>query len=90
MAVVMLVCGDSLTNKYKGKTVLSEDERYELVQHCRYVDEIITDAPWFPSLEFLREHKVRITHKYCVGDLRKGISTNLYKANFINHCKYVR
>ncbi|XP_056414765.1 choline-phosphate cytidylyltransferase B isoform X4 [Hyla sarda] len=52
------VCSDELTHKYKGFTVMNENERYEALRHCRYVDEVITDAPWTLTPEFLEKHKI--------------------------------
>ncbi|XP_063811776.1 choline-phosphate cytidylyltransferase B isoform X5 [Pseudophryne corroboree] len=52
------VCSDELTHKYKGFTVMNEIERYEALRHCRYVDEVITDAPWTLTAEFLEKHKI--------------------------------
>ena len=37
---------------------MNESERYEALRHCRYVDEIIKDAPWVIDIEFLAKHKV--------------------------------
>ena len=55
------MCSDKLTHKYKGFTVLSDEERYDAVSHCRYVDEIVRDAPWIVTPEHLKRYKV------CVG-----------------------
>ncbi|KAL5292169.1 PCYT1A family protein [Megaselia abdita] len=52
------VCNDELTHSKKGRTVMSDKERYEGVKHCRYVDEIVPDAPWTLDDEFLEKHKI--------------------------------
>lgn len=52
------VVNDELTNRYKGPTIVPEAWRYDRVRHCRYVDEVIRDAPWVLSQEFLIENKI--------------------------------
>merc|ERR1719369_222381 len=37
---------------------MNEEERYNAIRHCRYVDEIVRDQPWFLSDEFLEHHKI--------------------------------
>merc|ERR1711936_194879 len=51
-------CNDELTHSHKGKTVMNGDERYEALRHCRYVDEVVVDAPWTLDMEFLEKHKI--------------------------------
>ncbi|XP_027119062.1 choline-phosphate cytidylyltransferase 1-like [Coffea eugenioides] len=51
-------CNDEVTHKYKGKTVMTDAERYESLRHCRWVDEVIPDAPWVTTQEFLDKHQI--------------------------------
>ncbi|KAK6916979.1 Cytidyltransferase-like domain [Dillenia turbinata] len=51
-------CSDEITHKYKGKTVMTESERYESLRHCKWVDEVIPNAPWVITQEFLDKHQI--------------------------------
>jgi len=37
---------------------MTDSERYESLRHCRWVDEVVEDAPWVVTQEFLDEHRV--------------------------------
>ncbi|XP_044465001.1 choline-phosphate cytidylyltransferase 1-like isoform X2 [Mangifera indica] len=51
-------CNDEITHNYKGKTVMTDAERYESLRHCKWVDEVIPNAPWVVTQEFLDKHKI--------------------------------
>lgn len=51
-------CSDEMTHRYKGKTVMTDEERYESLRHCRWVDEVVRDAPWIINQAFIDKHKI--------------------------------
>ncbi|EQB61846.1 phosphate cytidylyltransferase beta isoform [Vairimorpha apis BRL 01] len=58
---VYLIVGltsDKLTEELKGPTVMNEKERAESLKHCKYVDEIIENAPWVITDEYLEKHQI--------------------------------
>lgn len=49
-----------MTHSRKGKTVMTDKERYESVRHCKWVDEVVESAPWTVDQAFLDKHRVHI------------------------------
>jgi choline-phosphate cytidylyltransferase len=37
---------------------MTAEERYESLRHCKWVDEVIPDAPWVVNQEFLDKHQI--------------------------------
>lgn len=52
------VVNDEMTFRFKGPTVVPEVWRYDRVRHCRYVDEVVRDAPWVLTVDFLIKNKI--------------------------------
>eukprot|EP00752_Nemacystus_decipiens_P006348 g5722.t1 len=51
-------CNDKMTHKLKGRTVLKDTERYESLKHCKWVDEVVEDAPWVVEDSFIAAHQI--------------------------------
>lgn len=58
MHLIVGVCSDEDTRKFKGKCVLDEKERAESLRHCRWVDQVVEKCPWVITQEFLDEHDI--------------------------------
>jgi len=52
------VCSDEDTHMYKGRTVMDEAERTESVRHCKWCDEVVDEAPWVVTKEFMDRHAI--------------------------------
>ncbi|XP_051194690.1 choline-phosphate cytidylyltransferase 1 [Lolium perenne] len=74
------VCNDELTHQFKGRTVMTEEERYESLRHCKWVDEVIPDAPWVVTEEFLNKHNIDfVAHDSLPYADASGASNDVYE-----------
>jgi len=82
--LIVGVNSDQVVEAKKGKTLMSESERYESVRHCRYVDCVVEDAPWIINEEFIKQHAIDfVAHDdipYCSGD-EKDVYADLKNKN---------
>ncbi|KAI8865288.1 Nucleotidylyl transferase, partial [Ramicandelaber brevisporus] len=68
--LVVGVHSDAEIERNKGPTVMKDDERLEAVRACKWADEVVPDAPYTTSLEWMDRYDC----DYCVhGD---DITTN--------------
>uniref|UniRef100_A0A915JW53 choline-phosphate cytidylyltransferase n=1 Tax=Romanomermis culicivorax TaxID=13658 RepID=A0A915JW53_ROMCU len=81
--LIVGVCGDKLTHKYKGKTVNIENERFEAVRHCRYVDEVYPDAPCDVVARIVKDYD-----NYVRRNLARGYSAKELNVGFFSEKKY--
>ncbi|KAF8064079.1 cholinephosphate cytidylyltransferase [Lyophyllum atratum] len=52
------VCSDELVKSHKAQTIMTHAERLEAARHCRWVDEIVPDAPWIIDEEFIKRFEI--------------------------------
>ena len=45
---------------YKRMPVIPEDDRYEIIRCCKYVDEVIVTAPLSITKKFIEENKINV------------------------------
>jgi cytidyltransferase-like protein len=56
--LVVGVLSDDTAASYKRRPIMSLAERVAVIESCRYVDEVIEDAPFQLTEEFLAEHDI--------------------------------
>jgi cytidyltransferase-like protein len=74
--LIVGVHSDAVAASYKRAPVMRMDERLRVVEACRYVDEVIPDAPLSLSEEWLRRHRIDLVAHG--DDLDSGILQTMY------------
>ncbi len=56
--IIAGVARDDDCAKYKRLPIMTQDERARSVRACKYVDEVIENAPWVITQEFLDTNRI--------------------------------
>eukprot|EP00123_Amoebidium_parasiticum_P005577 comp16739_c0_seq1/m.15047 comp16739_c0_seq1/g.15047 ORF comp16739_c0_seq1/g.15047 comp16739_c0_seq1/m.15047 type:complete len:393 (-) comp16739_c0_seq1:586-1764(-) len=56
--LIVGVHSDAEIEKNKGPTVMNEEERYRMVAACKWVDEIVRDAPYVTDLQMMDDMNI--------------------------------
>ena len=51
---------DETVQNYKRSPIMTMEERISVVASCRYVDEVIPDAPLIFDLEWIKKHNINV------------------------------
>ena len=54
------ICADGDVEVYKRRTILTMEERVASAAGCRYVDEVIPDAPWQIDAAWIEKHNIHL------------------------------
>jgi ethanolamine-phosphate cytidylyltransferase len=58
--LIIGVLSDDTAASYKRRPIMTLPERVTVIESCRYVDEVIADAPYEVTEEFLAEHHIDV------------------------------
>src|SRR5881227_114133 len=58
--LIVGVLSDTVATTYKRCPIMTMDERISVIQACRFVDEVIPNAPFVVTSEFLRVHGISL------------------------------
>ncbi|CUR59753.1 conserved hypothetical protein [metagenome] len=56
--LVVGVLSDEVAASYKRRPIMTLAERVAVIESCRWVDEVVPDAPFKVTEEFLVEHRI--------------------------------
>ena len=68
------VHADDAVLAHKRKTILTMEERVACVAGCRYVDEVLPNAPWVTDRDWIEKHNIHLVvhgSDYSQEDLKK-------------------
>ena len=54
------ICADAIVGLNKGRPILTMEERVASAAGCRYVDEVLPNAPWIIDRAWIDQHNIQL------------------------------
>lgn len=75
--LIVGVHSDEVVNSYKRIPIMNMEQRINVIKSCKYVDQVVEDAPIMITKEYIQKHKIDIV---CITDTRPiGQTEQFYK-----------
>jgi len=70
--LIVGIHSDKTCESYKRLPIMTMKERIKVVSSCKYVDEVISDAPLYISKDYIKKHNIDIViHAHSLEDNSK-------------------
>lgn len=77
--LIVGVISDKDCESYKRKPIISEDDRYTIIQNIKCVDLVIENAPLLMTMEFIKEHNIDMVVHGFANDQDREKQNNFFK-----------
>lgn len=85
--IVGVVCDKDATD-YKRKPIINEQDRKDIINSIKYVDEVIFPCPLIVTMEFIKHHKIDLVVHGFTDDNDRHKQQDFYKT--INNAGYFK
>ena len=89
--LVVGIHSDKTVESYKRTPIIEQEQRYQIVRACKYVDEVIEDAPLIVTKDFMTEHEIDLViHGDDCGDhfgIQHGDPIKVGKMKYLPYTK---
>lgn len=56
--LIVGICSDDVASKYKRLPIYNEEDRYNIIENIKFVDEIVRDCPLIITEDFIEKYKI--------------------------------
>ena len=77
--LIVGVVGDKYATSYKRKPIINEEDRKEIINSIKYVNEVICPCPLIIDMNFIKQHNIDIVVHGFVSDQDRNKQKDFYE-----------